>query len=190
MTRSLGWVPRIAGAACLLIGLMDVASAATLGIAARVHEIGRLVPGVLSNAAAAATVATGVLLVLLAHALRRRKRRAWRAVVGLLALSVVLHVVKGLDVEEALVSLTDLLGLLLLARREFYAQGDPRTRWRAVGVLAGLLVADVVIGQLPLLLLRESALVGQPTFAERLRRGRDGPDRSRRAGGLPRRHRR
>lgn len=166
MTRSLAWVPRLAGTACLLIGLMDVASAATLGMAARVHEIGRLLPGVLSNAAAAATVATGVLLVLLAQALRRRKRRAWRAVVGLLALSVVLHVVKGLDVEEALVSLT-LLGLLLLARREFYAQGDPRTRWRAVGVFAGLLAADLVIGQV-LLLLRESSLVGRPTFAERL----------------------
>ena len=121
--------------------------------------------------------------MLLAHALRRRKRRAWRAVIVLLALTVVLHVVKGLDVEEAAISLT-LLALLLLARNEFYAAGDPRTRWRAVGVLLALLVTDVVVGE-ALLLLREASILGQPTAAERLHEvlaglvGLDGPLRFR-----------
>ncbi|HSF26781.1 MAG TPA: phosphatidylglycerol lysyltransferase domain-containing protein [Actinomycetes bacterium] len=183
MTRSHAWVPQAAGLACLLIGLMDIASAVTKGLAVRLHELGRLLPGVLTNAAAAATVATGVLLVLLAHALRRRKRRAWRAVVLLLALSVVLHVVKGLDVEEAVVSLTLLL-VLVLVRDEFYAAGDPRTRWRAVGVLAALLVTDVVVGQV-LLLVREGSILGRPSAAERLQQvltglvGLDGPLRFR-----------
>jgi len=49
-----------------------------------------------------AVAAAGVGLLLLAGGLRRRHRAAWLAAVGLLAGSAVLHVVKGLDVEEAL----------------------------------------------------------------------------------------
>ena len=39
-----------------------------------------------------------------------------------------------------------LLGVLLYFRAEFYAVGDPRTRWRALWVFVGLIVADVAIG--------------------------------------------
>ncbi len=39
-----------------------------------------------------------------------------------------------------------LLVALLYFREEFYAEGDRRTRWRALWVFGGLIVADVVIG--------------------------------------------
>jgi lysyl-tRNA synthetase, class II len=55
-----------------------------------------------SRGATVAVAAAGVGLLLLAGGLRRRHRAAWLATVGLLAGSAVLHVVKGLDVEEAL----------------------------------------------------------------------------------------
>jgi lysyl-tRNA synthetase class 2 len=43
---------------------------------------------------------------------------------------------------------------LLFFRDEFYAVGDPRTRWRAVAVFGGLVVADVAIGLSYILLAR------------------------------------
>ena len=43
---------------------------------------------------------------------------------------------------------------LLYFRDEFYAEGDQRTRWRALWVFGGLIVADVVIGLAYILLAR------------------------------------
>ena len=99
----------------------------------------------------------GLLLVLLAHGLRRRKRRAYRLTVALLGLSIGLHLLKGLDVEEATASLVVLAGLLLF-REEFYAQADPRTRWRAVAVGGALVAASGLIG-VSFIALRQDSLV-------------------------------
>src|SRR6266508_1868061 len=68
----------------------------------RRDRVPRLVPGAVSRGATVTVAAAGVGLLLLAGGLRRRHRVAWLAAVGLLAGSAALHVVKGLDVEEAL----------------------------------------------------------------------------------------
>jgi lysyl-tRNA synthetase class 2 len=142
-----GRVPAAAGLLCALVGLVDLVSALSHADRVRLRALTAVVPGALTNASAAATLVAGVLLLLLAHALRRRKRRAWRAVVALLAGSVALHVLKGLDVEEALLNAA-LLAVLVVWRDEFYAKGDPRTRWRAVAAFLGLLVASTSLGLL------------------------------------------
>ncbi len=139
------WVPRIAGLLTALIGVINIASAVTPEFRGRVMTLTQVVPRPLAHAAAALTVVTGLLLLMLAHGLRRRKRRAWLGVVALLSSSVVLPIVKGRDVEEALVAAA-LLAALVWFRDDFYAVGDPRTRWRALGTFVVLLVADVLIG--------------------------------------------
>jgi lysyl-tRNA synthetase, class II len=148
------WVPTVAGLLCAFVGVVDVVSALSHADRARLHELTMVVPGALTNASAAATLVTGVLLLLLAHALTRRKRRAWRAVVALLAGSVALHVLKGLDVEEAALAAALLIGLVVW-RDEFRAKGDPRSRWRAVAAFVGLLSASVVLGMLLIAFRRE-----------------------------------
>lgn len=159
------WVPRVAGLLTGLIGLVDVLSAVTPSIRSRMESLTTVVPGALTHAAAALTVVTGVLLLLLAHALRRRKRRAWVAVVLLLAASVVLHIVKGLDIEEALVAFL-LLGLLVAYRQEFYAVGDPRTRIRALGVFLLLAAADLVLGLAVIQFRADRITVAHPLTAQ------------------------
>ncbi|MCU1595473.1 MAG: putative rane protein with lysine transferase [Frankiales bacterium] len=139
------WVPIAASLACAFIGLLDLVSALTKSQASRLHRLREYVPGGLSHVSTAATLVVGVLLVLLAHGLRRRKRRAFRLTVVLLSASVALHILKGLDVEEALVSLVLLVGLLVV-HRDFYARADPRTRWRALGVGLLLLLVSYVLG--------------------------------------------
>ncbi len=147
------WAPFVAGMLTALVGILDLVSALTHEQAGRLMALTAVVPGALTTAAAGITVVTGVLLLLLAHALARRKRRAWRAVVLLLVASVALHVLKGLDIEEAAVAL-GLLGVLVWLRPEFQAEGDPRTRWRALLVVGQLLLVDLVLG-LALLGLRD-----------------------------------
>ena len=62
--------------------------------------------------AAAASVVLGLLLVLVARGLRRRQRRALRVAVPLLVAGALVHLVKGLDVEEALLDLAGLAALV------------------------------------------------------------------------------
>jgi lysyl-tRNA synthetase class 2 len=152
------WVPITTGWLCLLIGLADVVGVAIPGLNLhhRLHRIAPFVPGTMTNVTSTATVIIGLLLLMLSHGLRRRKRRAWQAVTLLLAFSVVIHAMhgpyRGQGIAAAIV-----LGVLLFFRDEFYAMGDPRTRWRAAGVFAGLVVADVAIGLTYMLLARRLA---------------------------------
>src|SRR5215472_10092880 len=141
------WVPITAGWLCLLIGLADVLSAVIprLQLVHRLHRITPFVPGVLTNVTFTADVIIGLLLLMLSHGLRRRKRRAWQAASLLLAFSVLIHLVHAPYLAPGVVSAILLAGLLFY-RDEFYAVGDLHTRWLAVRVFACLLVADVAIG--------------------------------------------
>jgi len=140
-------VPVVAGWLARLIGLADVIEGAVPGLYAhyRLHRIFDLAPGTLTNVTRTADVITGLLLLMLSHGLRRRKRRACRAVMLLLGAGVIIHLAHYPHLGRAFVTAV-LLAALVYYRREFYAVGDPRTRWRALAVLGGLVLADIAIG--------------------------------------------
>ena len=87
--RRRAWIPGIASLLCLLIGLSDVLAVFKPALHARLHNVNAFVPGTLTNVTRSADVIIGLMLVLLAHGLRRRKRRAWQAVLALLAFDIV-----------------------------------------------------------------------------------------------------
>jgi lysyl-tRNA synthetase, class II len=151
-------VPFVTGWLCLLIGLANIVGVAIprLHLHHRLHRITVFVPGTLTNVTATATVIVGLLLILLSHALRRRKRRAWQAVTLLLGFSFVIHVVHAPYHVQAIAAAA-VLGILLYFRAEFYAVGDPRTRWSAAGVFVVLVIADIAIGLTYILLARHLA---------------------------------
>ncbi|MFJ1932543.1 phosphatidylglycerol lysyltransferase domain-containing protein [Kitasatospora sp. NPDC088160] len=161
-------VPTLAAYACLLIGLIDLASAVFPGFRhSRVRLLAGQLPGGTTTVTAVGSLMVGVLLVLLAHALRRRKRRAWRAVVVLLPVGGLLHLLRWHTTATGAVSFALLL-VMLLYRREFYALSDPRTRWRTllsfiavggVSLVLGLLITNV----------HPDYEAGSPSLEERLR---------------------
>jgi len=152
------WVPITMGWLCLLIGLGDIIGVAmpSLHLYHRLGRITAFVPGTVTDVASTATVIIGLLLLMLSHGLRRRKRRAWQAVTLLLASSILIHVVHAPYLAQGAAAAA-VLAVLLYFREEFYAVGDPRTRWRAAGVFAGLVVADIAIGLTYILLARHLA---------------------------------
>jgi len=151
--RQRAWVPGTAALLTALIGLADILNILRPDLAIRLHKLTYMVPGTLTNVARSAEVLIGLMLLMLAHGLRRRKRRAWQAVAALLAFDIAIHFFHGQRIPTAIVAIVVLIALLYF-RDEFYAEGDPRTRWRALWVLAGLIVADVVIGLMYILLAR------------------------------------
>ena len=128
------WVPRMAALLTFLIGLSDILNILRPDLVHRLHRINYLVPGTLTNVTRSADVLIGLMLLMLAHGLRRRKRRAWQAVSGLLAFDIAIHFFHSMRILTAVISLVLLIALLYF-RDEFYAEGDPRTRWRALWVL-------------------------------------------------------
>ena len=160
------WIPLIASLLSFLIGLSDVLAIFTPSFHARLHRINTYVPGTLTNAARSADVIVGLLLLMLSHGLRRRKRRAWQAVTALLVLDIAIHLMHGRATHvPTTVVAAILLGTLLFFRNDFYAIGDRRTRWRALWVFLGLVVADIAIG---LGYLSVNALDGSYSLATRL----------------------
>jgi lysyl-tRNA synthetase, class II len=154
-------VPRWIGVATYAVGSVDIASGLTRGLQQRLDLFSDLVPGAVGDAAAAASAVSGILLLLLAHALRRRKRRAWRVTTLLLAGSVVFHVAKGEPIGAVLA--LSLAVVLWVYRDEFYALGDPRTRWLAVRVFGLLLALSMALG-IAVVELRRADIVGDRSF--------------------------
>jgi lysyl-tRNA synthetase class 2 len=137
-------VPRAARWMALLIGLADIIEGLRPGLYYR-YQLHRLTE--VTNLTRTADVIIGLLLVMLSHGLRRRKRRAWQSVVLLLGSSLVLHALLRREPPHVapMVVTGGLLVALVWYRSEFYATGDARTRWRALWALCGLAVADVVM---------------------------------------------
>jgi lysyl-tRNA synthetase class 2 len=141
-------VPRLAAALAVLAGLLNLVSALLPAERDRLRLLAHLVPGAVSQGATVAVAAAGIGLLLLAGGLRRRHRLAWLAAVGLLAGSAALHVVKGLDVEEALVEAL-LAGLLAGQQRCFPARAARGERQAVLGLavsVAGVTVAYGMLG--------------------------------------------
>jgi len=151
--RQRRWVPVTAALLTYLIGLADILNILRPDLANRLHTATSMIPGTLTNVTRSADVLIGLMLLMLAHGLRRRKRRAWQAVVALLAFDIAIHFIHSQRMITAVISLVLLIALLYF-RDEFYAEGDPRTRWRAMWVFGGLIVADVAIGLTYILLAR------------------------------------
>jgi lysyl-tRNA synthetase class 2 len=124
-------------------GLLDVASALTPGIDSRVTAIQDATPSFIPHLASALVVPAGLVLIVLARGLWRRRRRAWELTLVLVVAAAALHLLKGLDYEEAGANL--LVAIALVARRhDFAGPGDPRVRVRLVG-RAGLWLAAIFV---------------------------------------------
>src|SRR5579875_3690778 len=87
--RSWNWIPVVASLLTFLIGLSDVLAVFKPDWHERLHTFSAVVPGTLTIATRTSDVIVGLLLLLLARGLRRRKRRAWQAVIALLVLDIV-----------------------------------------------------------------------------------------------------
>ncbi|MFC8955886.1 phosphatidylglycerol lysyltransferase domain-containing protein [Streptomyces sp. NPDC057101] len=160
-------VPALVGTACTLIGLIDIAAGVFPRFrASRMHAIAEVLPGTLGPLSAALSLSAGVLLLLLAHGLKRHKRRAWRAAVVLLPLGAAAQFVWRHSVLGALLSLA-LLALLLRHRAEFAALPDPRSRWRALANFVLMGGGSIALG-LVIVSAHPRRVLGSPSLTDRL----------------------
>ncbi len=142
---------RVLALVVAVAGLINVVSGLTPSLAPRVHlAAAGLTPDV-RQLAHGATALLGIALILLARGLAHRRRLAFIAAIALVGISVVTHVAKGLDVEEALVMLV--VAALLIRGRNLFTEPTPRARWQSLLRWVPIILAfDLAYGLLGLAL--------------------------------------
>ncbi|MGY2875051.1 lysyl-tRNA synthetase, class II [Marmoricola sp. URHA0025 HA25] len=166
--KSPPWIARIVAA----VGAMTILSALLPALRGRVDLVTAILPDYAPAAATTGALATGTILIVLSRALRRGKFRAWLLATVISTFTVVLHLVKGLDVEEAAVT-TAMLVLLVSARPNFSARPDRRSLSRVLAVaLAGPVLATM-LGWMWLAIDADGQLAGTAQ-GERLRQAFEG----------------
>ncbi|MFE1327757.1 phosphatidylglycerol lysyltransferase domain-containing protein [Streptomyces sp. NPDC058741] len=160
-------VPVLVGRACAGVGLLDIAAGVFPRFRhSRMHALAEVLPGALGPFAAALSLSAGVLLLLLAHGLRRGKRRAWRAAVALLPAGAVAQFTYRHSLVGVLLSLA-LLAPLLRHRDQFDALPDPRSRWRALANFVLMSAGSLLLGLL-VVSVNGDHMIGDPSLADRI----------------------
>lgn len=135
-----------------IVGLVNLVSAVTPRVAARVELLREIFPFQVRAGAHLFAVLAGFILLTLASSLLRRKRVAWLLTLVLLAISMISNLVKGLDYEESILAGV-LFAQLLLMRKWFTAQSDRPSLTRGVRVLLAALLFTLAYGTLGFYLL-------------------------------------
>ena len=141
--RRLNRTRRVGAWGLTVLGLVDIISAITPPLRARLSDVRKIIPLGGPSVAAGLVAAAGVGLVLLAGGLHRGRRLAWQLALALLTLSTVGHLVKGFDLEEA--ALGGLLAVWLSAHRGAFRAPSVEgpVRRAAAAAIAGVLAAGV-----------------------------------------------
>ena len=139
------WSIRIVALLTGSMGAVNVVSAVTPSLAERMALLRQYLPLEIRHGGRLTSALAGFALLLLARALWRRKRVAWVLTLAILAISIVSHMLKGLDYEESLLAAALALWLLFL-RSHFHARSDPPSIWQGLRALVAAMLFTVAYG--------------------------------------------
>ncbi len=162
--KSQRWVPVWIGRATFLVGLFDILANVSRKFRAPVHKLDHLIPVFLNGSALATAIFTGLILMILARGLSRRKRRAWVLALVILVINFATELFRSTHhPDQIIVSIVSIL-MLAVFQKSFYAKSDPSTRLQP---LIGFAIAVIVffIASLMLIKIRtHDEIVGTPSI--------------------------
>ncbi len=125
----------MAATVAVVVAVVGMVSASSPPLRRRLAVVLDLVPGVVPTTAALVLVLVSVALLLTARGLRRGQRLAWVTTLALLALSAILHLAKGLDIEETIVATAAVAWMSF--QHDAFAVLPTRVAARRAALLAG-----------------------------------------------------
>jgi len=139
--------PHAVAIATTIMGVINLISGALPGFVDRIRVVATVSPLEVRQGSRLTAVLAGFALIIIARGLWRRKAAAWWLAMAVLSISVVSHLVKGLDVEEATLALA-LVITLWLQRSHFHALTDPPSYRQGIGVLLAALLFTLTYGSI------------------------------------------
>jgi lysylphosphatidylglycerol synthetase-like protein (DUF2156 family) len=140
-------VRRVAALFVAAAGFITLVSSLSDPVRDRLTDVRDVFPIVVPETAAALTALAGVGLLLLARGIRRGQHRAWAVCQVVLLTSAVLHLLKGADVEEAVVALA-VAAFLWVNRASFRAAADVPPLRRGIAAVGAAAASTIVAGAL------------------------------------------
>jgi phosphatidylglycerol lysyltransferase len=143
---------RIVAILTAAMGVVNVLSAVRPSMQYRLRLLEQYSPLQVTHGGHLTSALAGFALLILASGLWRRKRVAWLLTLLVLAASIVTHILKGLDYEEA--CLAALLTVILLVwRSHFHARSDPPSVRQGVVTMVAALLFTLAYGVIGFFLL-------------------------------------
>ncbi|AKL74173.1 hypothetical protein IMCC26256_111905 [Actinobacteria bacterium IMCC26256] len=152
---------RFLGLVVVIAGVINILSAFTPSLRDRSSLITSAFGESFSELAAGATALIGIALVLVGRGLMRRRRASFLIALGLLGISIVTHLFKGLDIEESIVMMA--VALVLVRSRGIFSEQVPRARATSVLRWAPRILAITFVYGLIGLFLRRASITPDPT---------------------------
>lgn len=139
------WRVRFVAILVGLMGVINVLSAVTPSLTERLAILDKYLPLEVLRGGHLTAGLAGFALLILAINLNRRKQVAWVMTLVVLGLSIISHLLKGLDYEEALFAV-GLIIVLWRMRGHFHARSDPPSLRQGIRVLAGATLFTLAYG--------------------------------------------
>ena len=162
--KSQRWVPVWIGRVTFLVGLFDILANVSRKFRTPVHKLNNVLPVFLNGSALATAIFTGLILMILARGLSRRKRRAWVLALVILVINLATEIFRSSHhLDQIVVSLVSIF-MLAVFQKSFYAKSDPSTRLQP---LIGFAIAVVVFFIASVMLIKvrtHDEIVGTPSI--------------------------
>jgi phosphatidylglycerol lysyltransferase len=127
------------------MGVVNVLSAITPSLADRLKIIESFIPFGITTGGHLTSALAGFALLVLSIGLSRRKQLSWVLTLAVLVISILVHLLKGLDYEEAFLALL-LTGLLVYTRPHFHALSDKPSIRQGIQIALASLGFTIVYG--------------------------------------------
>ena len=128
-----------------VMGVVDVLSAVTPAVMSRLRLLAEYSPFTVRVGGHLASALAGFALILLSVSLWRRKQMGWLLTLSILIISIPIHLLKGLDYEEATLGAV-LAALLIYLHPHFHARSDPPSIRQGLNTLLAALVFTLIYG--------------------------------------------
>ncbi len=146
-----------------VMGVVNLLSAVTPSLPQRRDWLEVFFPFYVRSGGRLFAAIAGFVLLVLATNLFRRKRVAWSLTIALLILSIISHLIKGLDYEECVLAGV-IIGQLIWMRGLFTARSDPPSIAQGVRVLVASILFTLAYGTAGFYILDGHFQIdGQPT---------------------------
>jgi lysyl-tRNA synthetase class 2 len=157
-------VPKIIGRVTYLFGALDILANVLRPFKAPAKKLDSYFPIFVNSTAFATAVFTGVVLIIIAKGLMRRKKRARNLAILLLSINVLSDLFRFHYHPAQVIFSAIILLALIIFRKEFYAISDPTTRIAPIKGFAYSFIVVFVAGIFMLYFRHGNEMKGNPSF--------------------------
>ena len=156
--------PTFFGRAAYLFGIFNILANVFRQFRPQANRLDHYVPVLINATAFSTAVFTGILLIIIARGLSRRKARARNFAIAALALNVISDIFRIHRHPIQITISAILLILLIIVRSEFYAVSDPTTKFAPIRALFIGVVLVISSGMAMINFRHGKDLVGNPSI--------------------------